>query len=375
MKKNLEQILNEGFFKTEKNTFGGEDLKIVNDAIHYMKYIEAYSFAIKYNKYAQEFNEGKIPFFDPKNDNYMQLRKEFLNKISKKPQNEAFIPKPKDDDNLKKSFFQKDEALKFIKLLNSAVIKYQDLYQKMFQLLGKYPQLQKIYGPYANNNQIYANMFDCPTWEERKSLGKFSSDEQILQNLLKFKENLKKVLETTQSGEEAFNYSEIVTKLLKDPKIREKYNAELLNKIVKNLQLESINESNEFDQELDLDTEKEKIIEILKSLLISYSDSEERMQKLADPNNAEKIRSYIFSKIRNTTKQDTNTSKQDIINKLSHISSQIQSAPKSFKSKQEIISSINSVLDVLKNELEPDNNSQEPTREKISQFASNIRGK
>ena len=81
-------------------------------------------------------------------------------------------------------------CLKYMKNEDDAKDVFQEAfviaYQKMYQLIGKYSQLQKLYGPFNNNNQMYANMFDCPTWEERKGLGKFASDEQILKNLEKF---------------------------------------------------------------------------------------------------------------------------------------------------------------------------------------------
>jgi len=302
MNRNFDEILNEKFdlFKSEKNTLGGEDLKIVNDAIHYMKYIKSYSDAIKTGE----------PWVDP-NKKQKTVKSNTIEYGEADSMHEAFLPKPKNPDNLKKGIFTRDKSIGLIKLLNSAVIKYQDLYQKMYQLIGKYSQLQKVYGAYTNNNQMYANMFDCPTWEERKGLGKFASDEQILKNLLKFKENLEKVIKTTQSDEKVDLESdnpEIIQFLLKDPIISQKYRADDLKTFLKNLTsagltLESMNE----EEELDLTNKKDKQIQALKSLLISYSDSEERMQKLLDPANAPKIKAHIDSKMNATTPEVAQT--------------------------------------------------------------------
>ena len=314
MNRNFDEILNEKFdlFKSEKNTLGGEDLKIVNDAIHYMKYIKSYSDAIKTGEPWVDPNKKQKPKIETQNKPQTQDKAANTREYGETDSmHEAVLPKPKNTDDLRKGIFTRDKSIGLIKLLNSAVIKYQELYQKMYQLIGKYSQLQKVYGAYSNNNQMYANMFDCPTWEERKGLGKFASDEQILENLLKFKENLEKVIKTTQSDEKADLESdnpEIIQSLLKDPMISQKYRADDLKTFLKNLTsagltLESMNE----EEELDLTNKKDKQIQALKSLLISYSDSEERMQKLLDPANAPKIKAHIDSKMNATTPEVAQT--------------------------------------------------------------------
>ena len=90
--------------------------------------------------------------------------------------------------------------------------------------------------------------------------------------------------------------------------ISQKYRADDLKTFLKNLTsagltLESMNE----EEELDLTNKKDKQIQALKSLLISYSDSEERMQKLLDPANAPKIKAHIDSKMNATTPEVAQT--------------------------------------------------------------------